>query len=719
MNSSVKSAWLWAAGAALLVFAARVLEIRTHGSAVPLNDQWFVEGAQILLPWFEGTLRLSDFFRPHYEHLPLWTRLLVWLQVVLTGRWDPLVQITVNAAFHAAFVGVVAHWIACSLGRAETIFCTLVLIALSAAPHAWENITWGFQSQFPLALLALVLLVRGSFVHATGSRAWWLAQAIGIAGLFTLGSMALAPLAVVLVVLWTEPRSKQEWSVPALVGATGLLLACVLRIHAQVPLAANAEHSPLRLLHATLDLLGWPTAWPGGAMLINLPLMLLGLQLRGRADASPLDRGVLSLGVWSLGQALALAYARGGDYSGYISRYGDLLAVGVLANAVALVRLAPRHGFGAGVALVFAVAWTGALGISLHRLTTTAHTQYFHERSAMWHEQRSAAVRTFVQTGDRSALETPAMRAILFGTPDVVARVLSHPRIQEALAPEVNPANRLSWIGRTVRTVHALAWVPAFLGLLGLASALAHRSPVAPLPPWVWQRDPVAAPVCAALAIAAAAALTIWPAPRTFDRTARWELFLNPTDVVRDVEFDFEGNAPMSRDRIWGAAEISPPEYRNWFAGTRPDPTVTTAILKSTPFTLTAPRLILPVAGFPAAVGNALRVELLAETGVVIDQRTFAGDNPRDVHFWTLDLSAHVGQQVRIILEDGREGTQDWLAVGPPVLTDRVERADELDKGLALERLAQTHATLGWISLASGVLALAFVFTARRQRTED
>ena len=84
--------WLWALGAATLVVAARWREIELHGGEIPFLDQWVVEGRQILLPWWDGKLSLADFFRPHHEHVPVWTRLLVWLETVLFGQWDAQLQ---------------------------------------------------------------------------------------------------------------------------------------------------------------------------------------------------------------------------------------------------------------------------------------------------------------------------------------------------------------------------------------------------------------------------------------------------------------------------------------------------------------------------------------------------------------------------------------------------------------------------------------------------
>ncbi|HEY4302745.1 MAG TPA: hypothetical protein VGM73_17885, partial [Candidatus Didemnitutus sp.] len=88
--------WIWAAGAAGLVLGGRLAEVAAYAGDVPFNDQWKIEAADILAPWVHGTLSPAAFFFHHFEHIPVWTRLLAWLEAALTGRWDPLVQVLVN-----------------------------------------------------------------------------------------------------------------------------------------------------------------------------------------------------------------------------------------------------------------------------------------------------------------------------------------------------------------------------------------------------------------------------------------------------------------------------------------------------------------------------------------------------------------------------------------------------------------------------------------------
>ncbi|HQY61325.1 MAG TPA: hypothetical protein PK141_08020, partial [Polyangiaceae bacterium] len=67
-----------AVGAAALVYCARLREIHQYTGDIAHNDQWKIEAADILAPWINGALSPWAFFAPHFEHVPLWSRLTSW-----------------------------------------------------------------------------------------------------------------------------------------------------------------------------------------------------------------------------------------------------------------------------------------------------------------------------------------------------------------------------------------------------------------------------------------------------------------------------------------------------------------------------------------------------------------------------------------------------------------------------------------------------------------
>ena len=97
-------------------------------------------------------------------------------------------------------------------------------------------------------------------------------------------------------------------------------------------------HSAVELAVRFLGLLGWPlpTAW--AAPLAYAPFAwLVWRMLRTRRPASPVEAFLIPLGIFTLLNTAALAYARN-HYGGlFVSRYMDLLSFGTLVNFACLL----------------------------------------------------------------------------------------------------------------------------------------------------------------------------------------------------------------------------------------------------------------------------------------------------------------------------------------------------------------------------------------------
>jgi hypothetical protein len=705
--------WLVPAGAALVVFAARLREIHLHASDVPYNDQWFVEAQQLIAPWLEGVLRPWAFFAPHFEHLPVWTRLLAWLQVAVTGRWDPLVQTTVNAALHSTFVWLAARWVWQTLTPRAAGFVTTILILGGALPFAWENIAWGFQSQFPIALIFLFLHLHGGLTHPAGSRGWWLAQAAGVAGLFTLASMWLAPLAVIAAHVWTGNRDRREWAVPAVVAFVGILLLGL--IHWQSPAGhsfAQTGRSPLELLHAILHLLGWPSVLPGAAAVVQMPWLIHALRLRGQHRPVPADRIVFALGLWNAAQAAGLAFARAGDTADHVSRYGDIFFIGILAGALAITRLLATMGRNRPLLLAGAFLWCAMVAAGLYERATEGHARYFHQTSTQTSELRRNAMQAYLRNGDRTLLEQAETRWVLSQNPDVLTDLLDRPAFRAVLPTSVHPANPEYAAGTLARGMQKhWAWLAAGGVLLLIAGLIVFRlrgstaPALASLPvlstPW---------PARVALIVGAActAGLFTWSNPLAFSRDARWQELLGGSRAVSGMTFAFATPSPFGPERLQGAAPLSPVEVRNQFFGTAPAGPEFTGTVLGSPFTLTHPWLVVPIAGYPTGDGNGLRLRLLDAAGNWQGQEIgCSGPNQDGIAYWPVDVTAHVGQRAQLVLYDGRAGQQGWVAVAPPIPTDSPALATQLAQRLHLETHGQLHASLGVMAVIAFLCAFA------------
>jgi hypothetical protein len=710
--------WLWALGAGTLVMAARWREIGLHGGEMPILDQWLVEGRQILLPWLEGKLTLADFFRPHHEHAPAWTRLIAWLEAVVFGRWDNQLQATLNAVLMGGFTGLFAAWLRRSLPLLPAFVLTGLAVILASLPHNWENSVWGFQAHMPLALIFVFAYQHGTLARPAGTARWWLAQAAGLAALFTLGSMWAAPVAVLLVLLWTSDLNWRKVLAAGLLALGGAALLVAAR--AQQPLTGAATLGAKNLpqfIAALLMQLGWPSAWPGAALLMNLPVIFLAWRLRGRKEAGPLDRTALTLGLWAAAQAAAFAFARG-SYIGFVSRYGDLLALGVLANGLALWRLMQDNQRWPRLCMVIlALAWSGAVAQGLNFINIQGHTLYFHEHSAQWAQTRREAVRQYLATKDQNVLASAEVRAVLFPDPAVVAQILDHPGLANLLPASVRAdqsktsGDFFSDASRDLRGYWLeFACSGGLLLLTGLLLTWKNGEQRCPGNNLPLPAAGATAAVLAVLALASGSLLFLWPEPLEFRVDRRWARFLTPTGTVPDMSFRITSDSPYPKDRLAGGAALWPEDFRNTFFGTHIDGPAFTGTAQSSPFPLSAPWFIIPYAGYPVSAGNALRFRIEDAVGTKLDEFTCPGPNPgpgpTDIGFWEIDVRKYAGKIGRLILQDQRTDAEGWVAAAPPhPVEDGPKVAATHRRSWAAEGTLSGLRSLQIISVALGLLA--------------
>lgn len=719
--ASARWIWLVPAGTALVVFAARLREIHLYAGDVPYNDQWIIEAQQILAPWLNGTLRPWTFLLPHFEHLPVWTRLLSWLQVALTGRWDPLLQMTVNAALHSTFIWLAAGWVWRTLAPRPALFVLGVLIMGGAIPHAWENIAWGFQSQFPLALIFLFLHVHGSCACSPGTRGWWLAQAAGVAGLFTLASMWLAPLAVVVAQLWIGPRDRRGLTGPAVIAAGGFALLGIIHWFSPAGYTfAQAGREPFEFLHSLLHLLGWPSGLPGTAALMQLPWLVHALRLRRQTNATTLDRMIFILGLWNGLQAVGLAFARTGDTGDYVSRYGDLFFIGVFAGALALTRLAPAAGRARYVFLATGMLWCGLMAKGLFVHATEGHARYFHQTAATSNALRKNAIGAYLADGDRSLLEKTETRWVLTQSTGVLTQLLDQPAFRALLPASVNPSASDYALGALNRKVQS-HWPGLLLsGLIimtgGLILIKLRGSPTTAPIPMMTASDRPFAWIALGTGLVCTAGMLNWNNPLVFNPEFRWQQLLGGEQSLKGLTYHFATPAPFGSERLQGAAPIAPIELRNQFFGTAPAGPELTGTVLSSPFVITTSWLVVPYAGYPVGNGNGLRLQLLDDQGrTMITEIGCPGPNIDGIGYWTVATEPHLGRLARLVLYDGRTDTEAWVATAAPIPTDNPELATTLAQRLQSEKHAGMHVSLGVIALIAFVSCV--VMWPRRHRS--
>jgi hypothetical protein len=322
---------------AVAIALGRIWWVAQFGSQTPYWDQWNGEYGNLLRPWQDGALSWDYLLAPHNEHRILFTRLEALGLVMLTGIWDPVQQMLLNAFLHGFAVSLC--WVICAARLPPTSAMGVGVVAFLAAitPAAHENILAGFQSQFSYCLLfsaaGMVSLVRG-----LENWRWLIPSTISLGlALVTLGGGVLATIAgialvvVYMVVKW--PNGFRRLAPPLMI-LMAVALAGVLALHHVDHHDALKSHSIRDFLGSFFKCLAWPGSRVGCSLVMWAPSLMLLWRLL-RRDSFPKYGTLTILSGWVLLQAAAIAYARGAGGAGPAGRYVDLLAIGVIINASA------------------------------------------------------------------------------------------------------------------------------------------------------------------------------------------------------------------------------------------------------------------------------------------------------------------------------------------------------------------------------------------------
>jgi len=462
----------WLAALFLVVLGAKLWVVQLYGSPLPLWDQWY-EADNFFRPWVEGQLTWRDFFAPHNEHRIFFTRLLDLGLIRLNGRWEPLLQMTVNAFIYAIFACGVAWVLWRFWERKNGGFICFLLAPFFALPYAAENTIWAINSQtYFLNVFSLATLIGLGFGRP-GGRGWWFGLAAGILGLFSAAAGLLAAVATggLIVLRAIKSRRMDRGALITLglcLAITGLGAALSVKVEADQPLQA---HTLAEFASALFHNLAWPFFdVPEMMILIFAPLvLLLALYFRPGFQSSQAAELLLGLGLWSGLQSAALAYGRANYGDGIpASRYMDELTFLVIASlfaAVLLVQSWSRGRFPEGIALLMSLAFAAVLFSGLCRISQIVVDNLLAptRMTTLVAEERTEA---FLATGDpRELLERPTVRP----DPQLTLRLLRNARLQTILPVECLPAAMPRVTGRLAAVSQALlrhAMTVLFCGLI-------------------------------------------------------------------------------------------------------------------------------------------------------------------------------------------------------------------------------------------------------------
>lgn len=422
------------ASLAMILFGVKLLVIGTYGNATPYWDQWDSEARLLYAAFLEGQLGWGDLFAAHNEHRILFPRLLALGLLQVNGIWNPLLQMVVNAALHAAFIGVFAGMLIKVVGQRFLLPVAAFCLVLCALPYGWENTLAGFQSCFYFFLWFTVGAIWLVSVAEPFSARWWVGTGLACGAFFCAasGGLVLATLAAVGVLRYGRGQHKRILEGVAVFTLGALFLGsviCTPRI---------MTHAPLKAITFTqfLDSFDGYFAWPikaavVGALCRNAPGALFTIwMLRAKPPMDDRRWFLLALIVWSFGQSMALAYSRA---VGFVpSRYTDMLAVDVLTNFACLIVLWQVFAGRRAVVAVTAAAWVGivlgCLGASVHKRCPGELEQ--RRATALAQEVNT---RNYVYTGDISHLTDKPHLHVPYPLPGHLAAILDQPTVRTIL----------------------------------------------------------------------------------------------------------------------------------------------------------------------------------------------------------------------------------------------------------------------------------------------
>lgn len=205
---SGKAAGWWYALAAVVPFAALIAMVAVFGVNVPFFDQW--ELVSLFQHYHEGQLSFSEFFAQHNEHRLLFPRFLMFVLAVVSG-WNVHWEMFASVALASTALFFLYKILSETLKNKAIRWLALASISvIFFSPIQWENWLWGWQIQWYLNLLGLIVAVWALSVWKTSPLKRLIVAALGaLLATYSLASGFFVWL-VCLPLLWFVP-SLRRW----------------------------------------------------------------------------------------------------------------------------------------------------------------------------------------------------------------------------------------------------------------------------------------------------------------------------------------------------------------------------------------------------------------------------------------------------------------------------------------------------------------------------
>lgn len=453
----------------LVVVGIRLWMISLYSSSLPIRDQWDYEGATIFKPWLDGTLHISDFFRPHNEHRLVLTRGLALILLWANGQWDSRLETVVTTLICGFFA---VAMVVAFLKIFEAKWRILIILAVTlwlTLPYGQENAFLALGMPYYFLVFFSLIAIWGIGFHQVHSSAWWVGAVSLLLACFDMAAGVFAAMALLGLLTLRLIKKRARWQESVLLIL--LLLAVIggsIYFRTVVPHHEQLKAASLgNWFHVLARSLAWPFCdAPVLCVLMYLPAGLVAAwHLRARGDGTSANawrqaEAIIVVSAWVAMQAAAIAYTRGGSTILLpVSRYMEILAFGAIANLLATVFLveqmqrgSPQRRLGA----VLSVIWAAAVGGGAAILSYRELPPITPERILLPYEQ---SVRGYVATGDRSYLAGEPQPPIPYPDPSRLALLLDDAGIRSILPPAVRAPVKLA-IGGENKTAFLLNGYP-------------------------------------------------------------------------------------------------------------------------------------------------------------------------------------------------------------------------------------------------------------------
>ncbi len=437
----------------LVLLCAKLYVIYRFASIVPYWDQWETDGLRLFDPYLDGGLELSELFTTQNEHSMFFTRIISLFLLEVTGFWDTISQVVVNAVLHVIGLTVFVHCMIKPLGGMSARILIFVFTVLLALPIGWANAMNGMQSQVFLVVLFSTISLKWCIESTTLSKEWFVGFFFGLCAFFNQANgLMVFPViflfSAIRLIFNTEDRRRAAIGCLISVLSFAMLFALVPVIEKHNVLKAQ---SLVGFMDSLSKLLSWPLyKWHFHALVIWAPTAALAWHLFRKGFPKE-DRSMLplALSIWVFVLEVIFAYGRGVDSLN--ARYLDLIILGLVTNtAISFILLERMAAVSARRILILAISgmmlWLG--------LWTSKWVDKGLRSLAKWHyngQKQTENVRGYMITGDSTHLFAPAKSYVPY-RPGLLAEYLKVDDIRGTLPAELGStaSERKSSVGKTM-----------------------------------------------------------------------------------------------------------------------------------------------------------------------------------------------------------------------------------------------------------------------------